>query len=89
MFWGCFAGTTKGPGLIFEKAWGSIDSKLYCERVLPLIESFLREHPDCLLMQDNAPAHIFKATQAELARRGIKVIKWPPYLPDLNLIEKL
>ena len=74
MLWGSFAGTTKGPGLIIEKNWGTINSKLYCKRVLPLIESFLRDHPDCLLMQNNAPAHTSKATQAKLARRGIRVI---------------
>jgi transposase len=38
-------------------------------------------------MQDGAPAHSAADTLAELAERGIRVLKWPPYSPDLNPIE--
>jgi transposase len=38
-------------------------------------------------MQDNAPGHAAKYTREELEERGIRVIDWPPYSPDLNPIE--
>jgi len=38
-------------------------------------------------MQDNAPGHHARATLREIAARGIEVIDWPPYSPDLNPIE--
>ena len=38
-------------------------------------------------MQDNAPSHSARATKAELPRRGINLLTWPPFSPDLNPIE--
>ena len=38
-------------------------------------------------MQDNASGHAAKATIAEMQRRGIRLVEWPPYSPDLNPIE--
>lgn len=92
MFWGSFAGITKGPGLFWEKSWGSINTESYCEHIVPLIDNFVeiyrREHNQSLrLMQDNAPGHASAATKAELRRRGIDFIPWPPFSPDLNPIE--
>lgn len=38
-------------------------------------------------MQDNALAHAAAETIAEPKARGIKVLEWSPFLPDLNPIE--
>ena len=38
-------------------------------------------------MQDNAPVHTWRPTQAWLREQGWIVIEWPPYSPDLNPIE--
>jgi hypothetical protein len=38
MFWGCFNGNEKGPGLFWEKDWGSINSDTYCEHLVPIID---------------------------------------------------
>jgi len=38
-------------------------------------------------MQDNAPAHRSIETRINLLERRIRWILWPPYSPDLNLIE--
>jgi hypothetical protein len=38
-------------------------------------------------MQDWAPGHAAAATIAEMIERGIRIINWPPYSPDLNPIE--
>jgi len=40
-------------------------------------------------MQNNAPGHRGKKTQAEIQRRKMSKIIWPPYSPDLNPIEKI
>lgn len=87
MFWGCFNGTTKGPGLFWEKEWGPINSDTYCERIVPIIDGWLRLNPYLSFMQDNAPGHAAAATLAEMQERGIRSIVWPPYSPDLNPIE--
>jgi len=87
MFWGGFNGITKGLCLFWEKDWGSINQTTYSERVVPLIHRWLRLHPDLRLMQDYAPGHNGGATLEELRDRGIIIIEWPPYSPDLNPIE--
>lgn len=89
MFWGCFSGYGKGPCLFWEKEWGSIDAEGYCERIVPLIDGWCRLYPDHEFMQDNAPSHHASETIQELKERGIKVISWPPYSPDLNPIESV
>jgi transposase len=38
-------------------------------------------------MQDGAPGHAAAATLAKMRERGIIMIHWPPYSPDLNPIE--
>jgi transposase len=41
------------------------------------------------LMQDIASCHTAGATKAFLRRKRVEMIEWPPYSPDLNLIENL
>ena len=38
------------------------------------------------MMQENAPSHGARVTKAELSRRGINLLPWPPFSPDLNPI---
>ena len=40
-------------------------------------------------MQDGALGHAAGDTKAELVSRGIIVIEWPPFSPDLNPIERV
>jgi transposase len=88
MFWGCFSGCwLKGPCLVWEKEWGSINKETYCERIVPLIDGWIRLHPEHQFMQDNAPAHSADMTLTEMKERGIQIIEWPAYSPDLNPIE--
>ena len=38
-------------------------------------------------MQDNTPPHVSIHTKTYLENKEIRVLEWPPYSPDLNLIE--
>ena len=89
MFWGSFSGGElgKGPSLFWEKEWGTINKEVYCERTVPLIHEWFRLHKELVLMQNGAPDHFADYTQTELRERGIEIIQWPPFSPDLNPIE--
>jgi ketohexokinase/beta-glucosidase len=94
MFWGSFHGCKKGPALIWEKDWGTIDSESYCQKIVPIIQGYLRlkrqdEAIQLQFMQDNASSHGSKKTRAEMQARGIPMISWPSKSPDLNPIESI
>jgi hypothetical protein len=87
MFWGSFSGSLKGPGLFWEKDWGTIGAKSYQERIVPIIHGWLRMNPELILMQDGAPGHVAAKTQEGFHERGIYPIFWPAFSPGLNLTE--
>ncbi|KAJ6781189.1 hypothetical protein PWT90_05966 [Aphanocladium album] len=91
MFWGSFSGAQKGPGLFWEKAWGSINSQSYLSHTVPVIGDWLRHQEGrgkkLVLMQDGASAHRSKEVLRDLEARGIEPIDWPAFSPDLNPIE--
>ncbi len=49
--------------------------------------SMLDEYLDRVYMQDNAKVHTGHVVINWLDENGYSVMLWPPYLPDLNLIE--
>lgn len=89
MFWGSFSGYRKGPGLFWEKDWGSINSLGYQEHTLPAVITELQAlwPQQVWFMQDNAPSHGSKSTKEFLTNHHIRFIQWPPNSPDLNPIE--
>ena len=87
MFWGCFAGHTKGPQIFWEKDWGSISAATYRQHTVPVIAGWITMNPHLFLMQDNAPGHAARETRQDLKERGVRIILWPAYSPDLNPIE--
>jgi hypothetical protein len=89
MFWGSFHGRTKGLSLFWEKNWGSINQRIYCERVVPRIHEWMSMHPGLLFMQAGASSHTARATKELMASLGIYPIEWPPFSPDLNPIESV
>jgi transposase len=92
---GFFFGTEKGPCLFWEKEWGNITTESYGEHTLLLIDDGIarltRSHgdPELIIMQDSAPSHRNILTIEELRNRGLYIIEWPPYSPDLNPIEQV
>jgi hypothetical protein len=91
MFHGTIVDGKKGPAQFWEKEWGNIKSASYNEYILLHIEQFFQEYTEAgyIFMQDNAPAHRSAMTRQNLARRRILYLKFPPYLPDLNIIEHI
>ncbi|KAI1004975.1 hypothetical protein K3495_g3238 [Podosphaera aphanis] len=87
MFWGCFAGSQKGPCIFWDKYWGKINAESYCDKIAPVIESMLSDRPWLSLMQDNAPPHAARLRIQLLNGRNIFPILWPSFSPDLNPIE--
>ena len=87
MFWGSIVNGRKGPGIFWEKEWGTMNSVKYNTYILSQVEAFLATNPGLIFMQDNAPSHRSAETQQNLRLRRIPVVKWPQYSPDLNLIE--
>jgi hypothetical protein len=90
MFWGCFHGHTQGPGS-FGRRIGGISAETYRQHTVPVIHGYIelqrREGIHLKLMQDGAPGHAAADTKQDLQERGIEVISWPPFSPDLNPIE--
>ena len=75
MFWGCFNAGRKGPGVFWEKDWGSITSQSYREHIIPVINNWIRQNETegrhLFFMQDNVRAHYANATRADLQLRQI------------------
>jgi hypothetical protein len=89
MFWGSFAGGTKGPSFFWEKEYGGISAAKYQHFIVPLVYVFQEEFGDLVFQQDNAAAHSARSTKALLAALGIEVLRWPPRSPDLSPIENV
>jgi hypothetical protein len=71
----------------------SIDSNRYIEFLINL-EAFLRNLPNPILPEnmrlqhDNARPHTSRATTAHIEARNIRLLRQPPYSPDLNLCDR-
>ena len=90
MFWGCFSGKKgKGPSPLWKKKWGIISKEIYCERIISLIDEWMRMNLEfeLKLMQNGAPRHRAQFIIDELHERHIYFIFWSLYSPDLNPIE--
>lgn len=89
MFWGSISGLYgKGPGLFWEKDWGTITAASYSQHIVPIVHQYC-DRWKLVLMQDNASGHAARATIEELRSQGVYPIFWPANSPDLNPIETL
>jgi hypothetical protein len=89
MFHGTIVDGKKGPAVFWEKEWGTVNSERYNTYILSGIQAFIRQHPleGYIFMHDGAGPHRSIETKFNLFQREIRNIQFPPYSPDLNLIE--
>lgn len=52
------------------------------------MQAYIETHdPEIVYFQDGAPCHRSRYTLANLEARNIHTVRFPPYSPDLNIIE--
>ena len=72
---------------------GTIDGLLYCdvlkEGVLPYIQKYNLNLEELLLLEDHDKKHTCNVATQWKDRRGVHVMEWPGWSPDLNPIENL
>ena len=85
MFWGAI--TSEGPGPLVPIE-GTVNAERYItilnDNALPLLQNDNR-----IFQHDNARSHTASRTSDFLANNNVSVFPWPPYLPDMNLIENV
>ena len=54
-----------------------------------MVDAWIRDNAanNWTFMQDNAPCYKARSTMENLQAKGIRVLDWPPFSPDLNPIE--
>lgn len=90
MIWAAIGWNFKSELFFVE---GSVNTEFYFDNII-LGSHFVEDADRCwgignwVFQQDNAPAHRSAETQAVLKELGITLLDdWPPYSPDLNIIE--
>ena len=90
MIWGGVGYQFKTDLIIVD---GTLNSENYIEQIIfgsNLIEAADKKYGigEWTLMQDNARPHVSNETLSVLQELEINILKdWPPYSPDLNIIE--
>lgn len=88
--WGCV--TSRGASHLV-----TIDGGLDSAKYIDILEANLKEalarynfdENETIFQMNNAPSHTSRATQQYLRDNGFKVLEWPPYSPDINIIENI
>ena len=87
--WGCICAEGLGHAELYA---GSLDSTRHRDILRhSLIKSFRQFYPDgpWTFQQDNVRFHTTPETVTYLHEKGVTLIEWPPWSPDLNPIENL
>ena len=83
------AGIAYGHRMYMVFIDGSLAAQCYVDLILrPVVVPFIRQH-NVTFQQDNARAHVARLSIAFLQQNNVDVLRWPPYGPDLSLIEHL
>ena len=77
--------------LLLLKIDGTLNSQKYIQILKNVGFTFLETQcgQNWILQQDNARQHIAKSTQSFFQETNTTTIQWPPYSPDLSLIENV
>ena len=84
LVWGCISANGVGPMTIIR---GSMTTRKYLETLTDHVVPF-KDLFDTY-QHDNASSHKAVAVQTLLHDSNIDVLPWPPYSPDLNVIENV
>jgi hypothetical protein len=88
MFWGCIS--RNGPGPLIPIT-GTVNAARYSD----ILENHLFPYLVTIgggnwrYQQDNAPCHKARVVTQLLVNHTIPVLEWPPYSPDMNVIENV
>ena len=83
MVWGAIAYNSVSP---LVRIRGTMTAQRYVDNVLrPVAIPYLQGLPNAIFQQDNARPHSARISQHAL--RGVQMLSWPPYSPDLSPIE--
>lgn len=66
----------------------TVNSEEYITKVADVISRFINDD-DHIIMQDNARPHVSKVTKQFFENSETKLLPWPPYSPDLNIMENI
>jgi transposase len=95
MVWGCFWDHGRSDLYVLDRDFESkkygYSANSYLEVLNAQVGSWYSELDDdgYGFMQDNAAIHTAHKVRDWFQKRGIRVIDWPPYSPDLNPIEHI
>lgn len=70
-------------------------AKMNSDRYIQILESALPEAEQLfgglsfVYQQDNAPIHTAKKVKQWFSSKNVEILSWPPYSPDLNIMENL
>lgn len=71
-----------------------VDGYINAEKYIQILDEIIiyiknKRNSNFILMHDNAPPHRARITKDFLDNKRIERLNWPPYSPDLNIIENL
>lgn len=88
--WGCV--TSQGASQL-APIEGSLTSSKFIDilavSLKEVVERYDLDPSEVILQMDNAPVHTSRATKEFLKKQGYSLLDWPPYSPDLNIIENI
>jgi transposase len=90
--WGCVAAAGVGYCHIYNESLDAKDLiRILDDNLLASADLVFTESPRQMwyLLHDNAPTHRANLTKAWLHNHGITRVEFPPYSPDLNIIENV
>ena len=91
MIWGAFWGSERSNLYLLDRDFESKKHGYSAASYIKVLNDNLTGiwEPGLVFMQDNAPIHSAKKVKLWFQEMDIEVMQWPPYSPDLNLIENL